>query len=366
MQRCVSSRMRGGSVVGAVLLVALISAVAIGLESQNFTLNQTSQVAAPSCASNQEFINGECRIKGTVLEESRSPGQPVVEGYKINTPAFQNQTCKVGDDFILRMNPDGSDTVLYHMDKEGKVANTSSRSQCPSIGVSSVKVMSQGERNARSCVSASSDPKITPWKCYIQICKRKNAQGAQGDDCFYPDLDKKNPERNPIPVGASVGEVAGSLTNSIDSGSGSSGADIAKILNDPDASSEEKQKALEKIPTLPTEEQQQLSTLLDGKIKQNNELIGETNVQLKNTTNTLQDYLKQGEDGKCRLEQQLECELLQQRQSAQNKKIQELTAQNKDLLNVKMLTSSAGNEDDSNNGGNRNDGGGNNQGCAPD
>lgn len=181
--------MRGGSIIGAVLLIALLSAAATVLDGASLAtgFEKESQVAAVGdCGSS--FFAGWSRESSC---ETVS-GKGVRKGISIPSPDYDKLTCQVGNDFILRVNSDGSDGKIYYADGSGH-PTAWEMSQCPSPATPE----SFAGNPRRQCTDSGK----SPWKCYIRVCFRSGQKNTDesGVGCGPIRTDK------PFKVGDKIG-----------------------------------------------------------------------------------------------------------------------------------------------------------------
>lgn len=149
--------MRGGSIVGAVLVVALLSAVAIAIESGSLRLETQTQTATGALALAPQFVeenfgNAQTANKDDPKTCTKNPdGKTVCGGFVAGDGKYETLTCQSGQDFVLRQTLDGTFAVFYANADKG-YAVTQGGSCASARGVS----------NGRSCAGT--------WKCRITDC----------------------------------------------------------------------------------------------------------------------------------------------------------------------------------------------------
>lgn len=151
--------MRGGSVVGAVLVVALLSAAAIAIDSAAIKLEGRAQVAATEATS--VSTTGQTAAK----DESTS-----VTG-----------SCELGYDYVIRVDREGKTQISFAKnDANGRPTIAVSEkakadaSRCPTAGVQA------NDGTGRTCTEAG-------WECRVAYCQpKRDANGVPASTVNSP------------------------------------------------------------------------------------------------------------------------------------------------------------------------------------
>lgn len=301
MHRGASSRTRGASIVGAVLLVALISAAAVAIDSTHLGV-QTDSLVAATCRT----FEGRQICDKDGWEDVTINGQSM-RGVRINSEAYKDVTCLIGQDFIVDV-PRG---VLFYADQNGNRAS-GPHTQCVP-GVQSVK---SKDIVSRQCISEG----MQAWECYIIQC-RKTANGT--DTCEVLSRTNGTGSRKPLAIGDKIASST-AITENLANGSSLGAEDVKKILSDVNATPEQRAAAEKALTSFDTETQRGI--------------LGESQT-LVNEEIALQENIRDGADrelsaiarGDCTVstagscEQELEAAT--KRKAAAEEEIQRLNAQ---------------------------------------
>lgn len=269
--------MRGGSIVGAVLLVALIGAAAVVIDAGSKVV-PNAQVAAVTSPTNPPqgkctTFNGKqvCEKDGFEYVDVNGTKIP---GYRLNSDAFKEVTCLIGNDFIVDI-PRG---MLFYADKNGKPSADNSQCIPGTQSVTSKGIAS------RQCVSEG----LQAWKCYIIQC-RKTANGEQCDVLSQPNGKES---RKPLTIGDKIASITATLTDS-EGGVVPTSEDVKKILSDENATPEQRAAAEKALTTFDAETQR-------GILGESQTSVNEKIAQQKNIRDGADTELSAIARGECR------------------------------------------------------------------
>jgi|GEM_PF-3636580 len=310
MHRQFSSRTRGGSVVGVILLVALISAAAITIDSNSKTIPNAHVAAVTTPITPPQGtcipVNGKqvCEKDGFDYVDVNGTKMP---GYRINSEAYNNITCQIGNDFILDL-PRG---MLFYAGKNNKPSADYSQCIPGAQSVTSTGIAS------RQCVSEGPQA----WQCYITQC-RKTANGA--DTCSVLSQPNGTGARRPLSIGEKIA---------------SSDASEADVKEGESTSSNDRSVLTEKDIT--EEEQKRIASSLDESTRtawssayeeDGAKIADEKDTRIKERADVEGSLKKYTDSGACA--RSPECELLDARKKALDGRIVELDEQSKRLASA--------------------------------
>ncbi len=192
-----SASPRGGSVLGVVVSLMILGAVAIGIDDIHVArLESSSQTAAIfstySCTTSNVNTNSDC--------ESIN-GKPAFKGVSLNSDEYKEITCNIGSDFIIRINTDGSDGKIYYADANGEPA-AHAQSQCEAES----SELWRG-KPPRQCVSDPAQQNSNRWKCYVKVCFRSNQSAAGKDGVGCGPYRTDEPTEVGVRIASGAGEV---------------------------------------------------------------------------------------------------------------------------------------------------------------
>lgn len=224
--------------LGVVLMLALLSAAALSIESQSIAVYSVSQVASSHCTNpitsygRTVCTNAEMQALGEeCVSGKRDEGRC---GFRVNSELYKEMTCQVGNDFVLHMTHDGKPGVMYYADASGNILNIG-QPQCNANSTNPTKTSATKYAPERHC-AATADTKrgIKPWQCHLIICRPNATTGEMRCDPASALMK----DYTPLSIGDSVN---GSITNPDSLGVSQTGGDPS-VLTNPRTSEEEKKR----------------------------------------------------------------------------------------------------------------------------
>src|SRR3989344_2763000 len=301
--------MRGASILGVVVLLSLLSVGAVALDSR-FSQDSMSQVAAETTA---------------VTPKKEGPTKEQIA-----------QKCYVGYDYVVENDKEEKGKAKISTTLDGKTPLEPPKgNQCEG------KVETEKSADGRIC-------KDKEWNCKIFYCTP--------DDELFKALREKNGECRLLGYSPTGNDLK--PENFRDAGMSE---DLVERISQGKLSSAEQEKITSYKSTLSSGV---LNSFIDERVKTNTAALVDKTSDVSAATKQLNEYQK---TGVC--DRSAECSLLEQRQSTLNKEIHELTEQNKNLSDVKKLTSESsaesGNDSKKDDGNKNNNNNNNNTSCAP-